>query len=60
MNIFETILNFILRFVVGPILVIIFLFRKFFKDIMKTLYGKIVTFIATVILIYLISLFLKR
>ena len=59
MNILETILNLILRFVVGPILVVVFLFWKFFQDVMKTLYGKIVAVIATAVLIYLISLFLK-
>jgi len=60
MNILGTILNFILRFIVTPILLVGYLFWKFFQDIMRTLYGKIVTVIATAILIYLISLFLKR
>lgn len=59
MNVFEAILNFILRFIIRPITWIGSLFFKFFSDVFKNLYGRVVAIIAAGILIYLISRFLK-
>lgn len=54
-NIFEIILN----VVVVPIFVIGTCISKLFKDVVNSFYKKLVAFIATVTLIYLISYFLK-
>jgi len=59
MNIFEIILNFILRFIVSPISWIGSFLFKFLSDVLKNLYGRIVTIVAAIILIYLISRFLR-
>jgi len=59
MNIFEGILNFVFRFILGPIFLVFSFVWTFLKDVMKHLYVKIVAVVATGILIYLISHFLK-
>lgn len=60
MNVFENILNFILRFIIWPIWVVLSLILKFFTDVMKHLYGKIlVPLVAIGIAAYIIQHFLK-
>jgi len=59
MDIFEAILNFIFRFIIWPVWLIISFVLKFFKDVVNHLYGKVVVIVATGILIYLISYFLN-
>lgn len=60
MNIFENILNFILNFVIAPLWVISSMIWKFFTDVMKHLYGKIlVPLVAIGIAAYIIQHFLK-
>ena len=59
MDIFDIILNFIFRFILGPIFWILSLIWKFLKNVMNHLYGKIVALVATGILIYLISRFVN-
>jgi len=59
MNIFETILNLILRFIVVPIFLIGSLLFKFFSDVLKNLYVRMVAIVAAVILTYLIFLLSK-
>ena len=59
MNIFEVIINFILRFIVSPISWICSLLFKFFSDILKNLYGRVVAIVAACILAYLIFGFLR-
>lgn len=54
-NIFEIILNIILV----PIFIIGSLISKFFKDIANSFYKKLVAFIATFLLICLLSYFLN-
>jgi len=59
MNIFEAMLNFILRFIVSPISWICSLLFKFLSDVLKIFYGRIVAIVAACILAYLIFCFLK-
>lgn len=60
MDTFEIILNFVFKFILSPIAWVISLIWKFFTDIMKHLYGKIVALVATGILIYVISKLLNK
>lgn len=60
MDFFEIILNIVMRFIVAPIAWVISLVWKFFTDVMRHLYWKIVVpIVAMAILAYLLSHFLK-
>jgi hypothetical protein len=56
MDNFIKILNVILK----PFIWIVSLLFRFFKDIMKNIYGRVVAAVAGLILLYLIYLFLNK
>ena len=64
MNIFEQIIEFILNYIIGPIVLIILgiwkLITKFITDVTKHIYGKIlVPIVAISLFVYLIQLLMK-